>query len=166
MEQELQTIRAGRILTAVRMCVFMKQMRKTRLVAVLMGILGAAVIAFLLIGPTEKYILSNLLPGEWTLWAGGGYDGFHFRPDGTVTVLRHDSDTLETVWQLNSATAAEQLNFWSHPRILLQIGNQSYGISLGLEGLAVHGGKRISDTPWSFSITFSEGGGEYIRLSQ
>jgi hypothetical protein len=83
-----------------------------------------------------------------------------------VTVFRYDSTSYETTWQLNKATELQKQEIWSHPQLVLQVGENTYGIHLELEGLTVNGGERISDTPWSFSLTIGEGGGGYIRPRQ
>ncbi len=110
----------------------------------------------------EEFILSHILPGYWEIWAGGGPEGFCFRDDGTVTVFSYNSTSYETTWQLNKATELQKQEIWSHPQLVLQVGENTYGIHLELEGLTVNGGERISDTPWSFSLTIGEGGGSYI----
>ena len=114
----------------------------------------------------EKPILAQILPGYWEIWAGGGPKGFYFRDDGTVTVFRYDSTSYETTWQLNGATELQKQDIWSHPQLVLQVGENIYGIHLELEGLTVNGGERISEIPWSFSLTIGEGGGGYIRAHQ
>ncbi len=114
----------------------------------------------------EKFILSHILPGYWEIWSGGGLEGFHFREDGTVMVYHYDSTSYETTWQLNDATVLQSQEIWSHPQFVLQVGENSYGIHLGLEGLTVNGNERISDIPWSFSLTVGEGGVVYIRPHQ
>lgn len=114
----------------------------------------------------EKLILSQFLPGYWEIWAGGGADGFSFRDDGTVTVFLHDSTSYETTWQLNDAIESQSQEIWSHPQLVLQLGEETYGIHLGLDGLIIHGGEQISDIPWSFSLIYFEGGGGYIRPRQ
>ena len=114
----------------------------------------------------EKPILAQILPGYWEIWAGGGPKGFYFRDDGTVTVFRYDSTSYETTWQLNGATELQKQEIWSHPQLVLQVGENTYGIHLELEGLTVNGGERISEIPWSFSLTIGEGGGGYIRPRQ
>ena len=114
----------------------------------------------------EEFILSHILPGYWEIWAGGGPEGFCFRKDGTVTVFCYDSTSYETTWQLTKAAEWQKQEIWNHPLLVLQVGESAYGIHLGLEGLTVNSGERISDTPWSFSLTIGEGGGGYIRPRQ
>jgi hypothetical protein len=114
----------------------------------------------------EEFILSHILPGYWEIWDGGGPEGFCFRDDGTVTVFRYDSTSYETTWQWNKATELQKQEIWSHPQLVLQVGENTYGIHLELEGLTVNGRERISEIPWSFSLTIGEGGGGYIRPRQ
>ncbi len=57
-------------------------------------------------------------------------------------------------------------SIWTHPQIMLTIGERSYGIFLEFEGFHVNGGERISDVPWSFALSDDMGGGMYIRSRQ
>lgn len=143
-----------------------------RLMAVLVMILclvpvgSLACVDSFVSAPAEEFILSHILPGDWEIWAGGGPEGFCFRKDGTVTVFRYDSTSYETTWQLTKAAEWQKQEIWNHPQLVLQVGESAYGIHLGLEGLTVNSGERISDTPWSFSLATGEGSGGYIRPRQ
>ncbi len=81
-------------------------------------------------------------------------------------VFRYDSTSYETTWQLIKATDLQKQEIWSHPQLVLQVGENTYGIHLELKGLTVNGGERISENPWSFSLTIGEGGGGHIRPRQ
>ncbi len=114
---------------------------------------------------TAYAILSHNLPGTWKLAAGGGIGshGLVFHEDGTV-LLGNESETQEEfTWHINIATPSQ---YWKYGTVLMMtIGDQPYGLSLGLLGRKVNQGNRLSFLPWSFHLRWMEGGGgEYIRV--
>lgn len=143
----------------------MKQIRLPRWGKAILIIALVILLAAALAKPAEKLFLSIILPGQWELWAGGGAHRYDFRSDGTVTVRGYES-TRKSTWRLKWASASERESIWTHPQIMLTIGERSYGIFLEFEGFHVNGGERISDVPWSFALSDDMGGGMYIRSRQ
>ena len=124
---------------------------------------------FLFRGRIEKIILEKTLPGEWTLLAGGGFDTCKFNLDGTVKITESsETEPYVATWHLENANSAQRQRFWSHPDVILVIGIEQYGIELNLnsslDGLYIDGKKVYTSLlSFTFSITFGEGGGQYVR---
>ena len=125
------------------------------------------IVFFWFCGPMEKMILKKTLPGEWTLLAGGGFETCVFDTDGTVTITESSGATpYEPSWHLEIANLEKRQRFWSHPNIILVVGDKEYGIGLGLEAVEIVDGRMVSSDSLEleFVLTFScDGGGEYIR---
>ena len=123
------------------------------------------ILLILLFATVERILLTSILPGKWELLAGGGMEGYIFREDGTVLTIGKDQ-TLESeqTWRLEYASFHQNQHFWSHPLLILYIGDRAYGAHIGLDGLMVNHGKRVSGIPWSISLSFEwDGGGGYVK---
>ena len=139
---------------------------KKRLIPVWAVCLIAAVTAALMMAvfrtPAEKAVLQSILPGQWELHAGGGPEGFVFMRNGQAKKLPND---VTIPWCLAYADEKQHQDIWTHPRLVLILGDTVYGIQLGLEGWLVNDGTKHTGIPWSFSLSVGEGGGEYLRVS-
>ena len=109
---------------------------KKRLVPVWVLCVAAAEAAVLMIAvlrtPAEKAVLQTVLPGEWKLHAGGGPDTLVFMADGTA---RKQPNDPAVPGRLACADEAQHRDIWTHPRLVLILGDSVCGIHLGLEGL-------------------------------
>lgn len=124
---------------------------------------------YLFRGHIEKTILEKTLPGEWTLLAGGGFESCAFDTDGTMVITNSPGTApYVTSWHLECANSAQRQSFWSHPNVILVAGDKEYGIELNLDS-SLNGlyadEKQVytSLLSFSFSLTFGEGGGQYVR---
>ena len=124
---------------------------------------------FLFRGHFEKMILEKTLPGEWTLLAGGGFDFCEFDTNGTVMITNSPDQTpYMASWHLECSNSAQRQSFWSHPNVILVVDDEEYGIRLNLDS-SLNGlyadGKQVYPSlfSFSFSLTFGEGGGQYVR---
>ena len=144
----------------------MKRKKKWLLLAFLCVMLLSI---FLFRGHVEKLILEKTLPGEWVLLAGGGFDSCAFDTNGTVMIkVSPDQAPYMTSWHLECSNTAQKQSIWSHPNVILVIGDREYGIALNLNsslGNLYQNGNQVytSLLSFSFSLTYGEGGGEYVR---
>ena len=144
----------------------MKQKKKWLLLAFLCVVILSL---FLFRGHVEKLILEKTLPGEWTLLAGGGFDSCAFDTNGTVMIINSpDKAPYVTSWHLECSNTAQRQSFWSHPNVILVIGDKEYGIELNLDSSLSNlyeNGRQVYTSlfSFSFSLTFGEGGGQYVR---
>ncbi len=124
---------------------------------------------YLFRGRIEKIILEKTLPGEWILLAGGGFESCVFDTNGTVMITNSPEIVpYVTSWHLECSNSAQRQSFWSHPNVILVVGDEEYGIGLildsSLNGLYVDGKQVYTSLfSFSFSLTFGEGGGQYVR---
>lgn len=136
--------------------------------------LASLILLHFLIATAERILLTSILPGRWDMLAGGGVDGYIFHEDGTVLIMSKDRTIKseqkwrlesEQTWRLEYASFQQNQRFWDHPLLILYIGDRAYGIGIGLDGLMVNHGKRVSSIPWSIGLSFEwgDGGGEYVK---
>ena len=139
--------------------------RIRRWIIIILCVLTSLFLLLFGIATAERILLTGLLPGQWELLAGGGQEGYIFCEDGTVSILgRNQTIESEQTWHLEYASIQQNQRFWSHPLLILYIGNRAYGVHIGLEGLMVNHGERVSGIPWSMSLTFEgDGGGGYVK---
>ena len=135
-------------------------LRVSRVLRTVALTLAIILVVFFVDTVVQKAILTQVLPGRWI-----GSGEFEIRGDGTLSFLEDGVLLWEADWKLDFAGFSR---LGHHPWLAFTVDGRDYSIRIGLEGLHVNRGERVSDIPWSFSLGMfgGDGAGGYVRASE